>query len=451
MTSTPPTIAALEPRDEAGHQFVLYSDSTSGEPEGAHEKRHALVIAVIRRLAPSPEFISYPGDAVMRGSSREQWKHWLDIEMAWARDSNLPIYQATSNHNVIDAKSVEVYREFWPDTLSNGPTDTQGLEYSVRRGNLLYVCTHQPNAISDDRLGRDPAHLEWLDQTLKEHADAEFKLVAGHYPVFPVNGYLQAPLWCFPEPERAPFWNVLRHHSVTAYLCSHIIAFDFQVHDGIPQITSGGGGTDYLMPNATEYLHATQISVDRDGLRYQVIDTDGGIPEDGAWPLSEGDVDWTPASTVVVAEHFATSIVLIALREVGSLWDLEQDGMGPGAFRPDVHWLASDDGRFALGVEASSGRFFVDLDLDRFGTQRWYGPPHGFCHTYTARPANIGLEVALHPKLGPGGILARRHDKTDWSSMFSSSAAGLECFTWPSALVTQSELVALRYATIVLP
>jgi len=74
----------------------------------------------------------------------------------------------------------------------------------------------------------------WLDRVLREHQDAKFKFVAGHYPVFPVNGYAESPLWCFKPEERAPFWNVLVKHEVGAYLASHIIAFDIQIHESVP-------------------------------------------------------------------------------------------------------------------------------------------------------------------------------------------------------------------------
>ena len=55
------SIPALLPRGR-GHQFLLYGDSCSGVPGGAHEQTFASVNAVIRGLQPQPEFILFLGD-----------------------------------------------------------------------------------------------------------------------------------------------------------------------------------------------------------------------------------------------------------------------------------------------------------------------------------------------------------------------------------------------------
>lgn len=438
------SIPSLTPRDASGHQFVLYADATSGEPGGVHEARHAQVIEIVRRFRPEPEFISFPGDAVMHGNVRAEWEHWLGVEMAWLQGAPYPLYQSTSNHNTGHNASLALYRTFWPDTPDNGPVGAEGLAYFLRRGNLLYVSMHQPEPYTAEDVARVPHQNEWLDQVLTEQADAEYKIVAGHYPVHPVNGYLQAPLWCFPAQAREPFWAVLRKHQVVAYLCSHVIAFDCQIHDGIPQITSGGAGTDYLMPSSTEYLHAAQISIDRLGLRYQAVDTAAATREYGAWPIPGLSLDdWHSRSTtgsVVPAPEAADGLLIVSLAETGAVWERITAGLEPKPFTPEVRWLASDDGRFVLGADVATGRFFVDLELEDHGRQRWYGLHHGF-----DKAVGIGIYVAFHPGLGPGGVLARLHTEATWTSMQSSSAAGLEAFTWPEALNLQHQCLSLRY------
>ena len=39
--------------------------------------------------------------------------------------------------------------------------------------------------------------------------------------------------------------------------------------------------------------------------------------------------------------------------------------------------------------------------------------------------------LALHPGMGPGGILYRRDDSAPWSSLSSTSPKGTEDLTWP--------------------
>ena len=126
----------------------------------------------------------------------------------------------------------------------------------------------------------------WLDRTLSEQADARYKLVLGHHPVHPVNGF-SGPYQreVGPEDGRA-FWQVLVRHQVLAYVCSHILAFDVQVHDGVLQILTAGAGTAHRMPEGIEYLHAVQVVLDAGGLRYQVLDTAGQVREWLIWPLA---------------------------------------------------------------------------------------------------------------------------------------------------------------------
>ena len=126
----------------------------------------------------------------------------------------------------------------------------------------------------------------WLDRTLSEQADARYKLVLGHHPVHPVNGF-SGPYQreVGPEDGRA-FWQVLVRHQVLAYVCSHILAFDVQVHDGVLQILTAGAGTAHRMPEGIEYLHAVQVVLDAGGLRYQVLDTAGQVREWLVWLLA---------------------------------------------------------------------------------------------------------------------------------------------------------------------
>ncbi|GHF72904.1 hypothetical protein FHX82_000631 [Amycolatopsis bartoniae] len=404
-------IVALTPRDESGHQFVLYSDSTSGEPGCPHEARRRRVTEVIRRLRPRPEFLAFPGDAVMDGADAGQWRHWLDVEMRWARDAGLPLYQATSNHHCYSAECEPVFRRHNPQIPPNGPEDQRGLAYYVRRGNLLYVCLHQPERSDEYESAFRFDDTAWLERVLAEHADAEYKFVAGHYPVFPVNGYSEAPQWCFKPDERERFWDALVRRGVDAYLCSHVIAFDVQVRKGIPQVTSAGAGTSPHMPEGVEYLHVTQLAVDRAGSRYQVLDVHGNVRERLEWPFPAGGAkDWPVVDAVRPPRGF-DGILLLQIRTGGG-------------------WLSSPGREFWAGP--SAGRLAVEVDLPGCGTQRWTGPVLD----------RAAVQVALHPAMGPGGVLWRWTDEDSWSSMESASARGLSGFRWPAEIERHGEVEA---------
>jgi len=279
-----PHIEALVPRTQPGCQFVCYGDCCSGVPGGPFEANFAAVNAVLRRIEPQPEFIVFLGDHIAGGTPdmaelRRQWRYWLDHEMAWL-DPAVPIYHTTSNHNTYGPESEQLWREVFPDIPRNGPPGQEGLSYFARRGKLLLVAV---NTAFSGLGGHGHVESVWLDRVLSQNADACYKLVAGHHPIFPVNGYDEYPLWRVVPEEGRVFWETLVRHGVIAYLCSHVIAFDCQEHDGVLQITSGGAGTNFgpggFMPGPTEYLHLVQAAIDPLGLRYQVLDIDGKARE----------------------------------------------------------------------------------------------------------------------------------------------------------------------------
>ena len=435
LTEQESFIKALVPRDESGHQFILYSDSTSGQKGLAHESNHRKVIDIIQKITPEPAFIAQPGDAVMHGEDESQWRHWWHIEMKWLKDKKYPLYQSTSNHHVYSKESEDLFKKHNPQIPQNGPEGFKGLAYWIRKENLLYVSTHQP----DRRRYQQYLRMDdtaWLDEVLAMNRDADYKFVAGHYPVYPVNGYLENPRWCFKPDERKGFWDTLVRHGVDAYLCSHIIAFDTQIHQGIPQICSGGAGTTYgyrgMMPGTTEYYHATQIAVDKKGLRYQVLDVHDKMRESLSWPFSLGknwrrvnsnQIAWAPAMDHQGNLNLIRAIKLNALR-----LPPEPPANTLYSYQKTITLLSSDENRFWLGIDLLPGRLHVNLKLDGPGEVSWLGPP------VTFSSAGETIELAFHPALGPGGILWRWSEKHPWNSMETTSASGLERFSWPALL-----------------
>ena len=289
-----PSIAALVPQG-AGHQFVFYGDCCSGTVGGPTENNFAQVNASLAQLDPQPDFIIFLGDHVSgtpgdAQGMKKQWHHWLTKEMAWLDSDQIPLYHITSNHDTRDQVLESVWRETFPDIPNNGPPGQEGLSYWVRHDDLLLVMV---NTNFSGLGGNGHVESDWLDATLRDQADARHKIVVGHHPVFPVNGYDDRPQWCIVQPEAQAFWSVLVRHKVIAYLCSHIIAFDVQEHDGIPQICSGGAGTNYgpggFMGDG-EYHHFVQAALDEHEFRLQTIDTDGQVTERYSRPLNTPSV-----------------------------------------------------------------------------------------------------------------------------------------------------------------
>jgi Calcineurin-like phosphoesterase len=415
-------IEALTPEGQ-GHQLVLYGDSCSGVPGAPHEASHARVNAVVARLAPPPEFIVYTGDEVIgltadESELRAQWRHWLDQEMAWLDREAIPLYHATGNHTTYDAMSERVFADVLPWLPRNGPPDQQGLSYFVRRDDLLIVFVHT----AWTGLGGE-GHVEtvWLEQTLRLNHDATWKLVVGHHPVFPVNGFSGRCQREIAAEHAGAFWRILVGHGVLAYVCSHILAFDVQVHEGVLQITTAGAGTAHRMPEDVEYLHCVQAALDRRGLRYQVLDDHGQVRERLSWPpeLPRSN-EWRPLSPgaqaaprqgALVAWRFAGHAAPEGAGTPQTLVAAWSDGV---ALAPLWIGLTGRDQRLTVMIGPSPGR----------SPHYWFGP--GF---ETGSP--FDFHVALHADMGPGGILWRQSDAAPWSSLQGASPWGVERLVWP--------------------
>lgn len=420
-------IYALRPRSRSGHQFVVYGDSCSGVPGGRHEATFARINSVLSRLSPGPEFICFLGDEIVglthdAGELRRQWRYWQDHEMAWLVGQAIPLYRTTGNHTTFDAQSESIFREMRPQLPQNGPVGQQGLCYWVRHDGLLLAFV---NTLWSGFGVEGHVETEWLAATLSDHADARFKLVLGHHPVFPANGNA-GPFQRTIEPSNGEeFWDVLVKHGVLAYLCSHMLAFDVQVHRGVLQIVTAGAGTSPLMPPEREYHHAVQVAIDDVGLRYQVLDKTGMARERLTWPLEVGESAKWPALDRL--DHHGDSgnespsplqcwkiscrLAKTEIRTAQTLlagWHAELD------FAPIWIGIVGREPFLAVHLTAERGR----------SPHLWVGPsiPPG---------GEWECQVCLHLDMGAGGVLWRLDDAEPWTSMAAASAWGPGQVPWP--------------------
>ncbi|MCP3414133.1 MULTISPECIES: metallophosphoesterase family protein [Bradyrhizobium] len=418
-------IPSLLPRN-SGHQFVIYADACSGVPGALHERTFASVNDVVRRLHPAPEFILFPGDEIIgltadADALRAQWRHWFEVEMSWFDRRAVPLWHTTGNHTTYDEMSEAVFREVL-QLPRNGPPGQEGLSYWVRRDDLLIVFVHTLWS----RLGGE-GHVEtdWLQAVLAQHKDARHKLVLGHHPVYAINGYSGSYQREIGHEYRERFWDILVRADVAAYLCSHILAFDVQVHRGVLQVCTAGAGTAHRMPEGVEYLHCVQAALDQDGFRYQVLDTEGVVREQLAWPLPSLDqAAWSPlprgTSPAPLSGTLAPATV-IALKLSGRT--------AAGTAAPQTLLCTPAPGVIAplwLGLRGPNQTLTLILGRERGRSPYyWIGPDLG-------ANSDFDLDIAFYPDMGPGGVLWRRSGDTRWTSCAAISATGLERFAWPA-------------------
>ncbi len=421
-------IPALRPRG-AGYQFVCYADSCSGVPGALHERTFGEINRVVGRLRPQPEFICFPGDEIQGlladdDALRTQWRYWLDQEMSWLDREAVPLYHTTGNHTTYDDASEAIFREMLPQLPRNGPPGQEVLSYFVRRGDLLLIFV---NTLWSGLGGEGRVETDWLEETLAANANARHKLVCGHHPAFPVNGF-SGPYQRELAPENADaFWQVLVRHQVTAYLCSHILAFDVQVHQGILQITTAGAGTAHRMPEELEYLHCVQLALDEAGLRYQVLDSAGRLREWLAWPPTISDSTGWPLFSGGAGRQFPAKRDALASDLLA--WRIRGVTPESGNGSPQTLIAGWDEGpglaTVWIGLIGAEQRLAVLLSPQPGRS------PH-LWHGQTLSPDQpFELQVGIHTGMGPGGIMWREDDDAPWTSLRAASPWGAERVTWP--------------------
>ncbi|MHC2435810.1 metallophosphoesterase family protein [Bradyrhizobium sp. USDA 4451] len=418
-------IPSLLPRSP-GHRFVIYADACSGVAGAPHERSFASVNNVVRRLHPAPEFILFPGDEIIgltadADALRAQWRHWFEVEMSWLDRRAVPLWHTTGNHTTYDEMSEAVFREELK-LPRNGPPGQDGLSYWVRRDNLVMVFVH---TLWSGLGGEGHVETDWLQAVLEQHKDARHKLVLGHHPVYPINGFSGSYQREIGHEYSARFWDILVRADVTAYLCSHILAFDVQVHRGVLQICTAGAGTAHRMPEGVEYLHCVQAALDQRGLRYQVLDTEGAVREQLAWPLPPFDsAAWSPlprGTSPAPLSGMPAPATVVALKLSGRT--------AAGVAAPQTLLCTPVPGMIAplwLGLRGPNQTLTLILGRERGRSPHyWVGPDLG-------ADSDFDLDVALYPDMGPGGVLWRHSAEARWTSCTAISATGLERFSWPA-------------------
>ncbi|MEM7030105.1 MAG: metallophosphoesterase [Chloroflexota bacterium] len=429
---TPQRIPALTPKNNQGHHFVCYADCCSGIAGTDREATFAAVNAVVSALDPAPQFICFPGDEIRGLTADEaelyrQWDHWFNQEMTWLDREAMPLYHTTGNHTAYDSVSARVYREVMAHLPQNGPVGQTSLSYFVRRDDLLLVFV---DTMGTGIGGEGRVETDWLAETLAAHRDASYKFVLGHHPAFAINGYSGAYQRQI-DPDIAPiFWRILVENGVIAYLCSHMLAFDVQVHQGVLQILTAGAGTPYLTPAETEYFHSVQMAVDDDGLRYQVLDTTGTAREWLQWPprLSVETV-WKPLQLSVQAAAFQGAPQTDAPASDLVMWQFS--GTIAETTTPDQRSLLAgwnnqtDLMTFWLGIAGANNQLCLQVwHAPGRSPHMWVGP-----NLPVGQPFNV--QMMVHTGMGAGGFLYRWGDNEAWSSMIGASAWGAERMAWP--------------------
>ncbi len=466
-------------------QFVQYADVLGGIPgrEGEGEELFRKANEVILSLSPAPAFLIFNGDHVEGYCSiaelKEQWSYFLQRE---AIDPPFPVYHLPGNHDTVsftenipnpygrafpNSEAEDLYRAAFPDIPDNGPPGQRGLSWYAAGSDYVLVALHP---IFSGRSSTGFDDLDWLREVLEQFSDKPVKLIASHFPLFPVNGYARhSPYphasWIIDPEQTERILDLLVNCKVSAYLCAHVCAFDFQIHRNIPQICSAGGGHPVLYPPYAEYHHIARITIDGKQLRAEAIGLDGNIREVCEWPA--GGLQISPAAlndpgkAAEIGElwqrakglrfRFAGTVASAASdsgngdREFLCGWDNEIGppllwiGIPAGTARLVLKAvLFPDPEQITEGTQANQRVINRDCGINRgSGVNRDKRKTIAYPVTFTGPnlPPEFIIDIILDKTMGPGGVLVSVREseeaEQEWNSMASCSPFGFESWPWP--------------------
>ena len=426
------------------HQFIIYSDSCSGVAGTEYADNLRKINQHIVDICPAPDFICFSGDEIIGLTNnelklQEQWDYWKNTEMKYFYDNNIPIYNTTGNHTTYNSLSEKVFKDTFHQIPHNGPDNQIGLSYYIIRGNLLMIFV---NTCSEILGGEGRVETEWIEKVLLEHKHIEHKLVIGHHPIFPPNGFTGDFSRNIETENGKLFHQILVKNKVLAYVCSHLLAFDIQVQEGVLQLMSAGAGTPFRMPEGIEYLHFVIAQINNTGFSFQVIDIDGNLREQLSWPLKNNNLQY-PISLKIGnnkipfekwnddTKSYIKFQITGKIDANSSKQTILYSSNNPEEDMPQI-WigLTGIEKRLTILINPTQGR----------SPRHWYGPILKDKH-------KVDLDLILHKGMGPCGILWKMTEEENWSSCLNANVRGLENLPWIENWHIENKEVKIKYET----
>lgn len=193
-------------------------------------------------------------------------------------DRNMTVYVAPGDHEYGDDGGLargDIARAFGEEFTRqmgmprNGPAEHAGRSFFVRQGNLL-VITLDTFEDAGERFAYTvgDAQLQWMEEVLTDHKDAQFVIVQGHLPIVGPVESKNSSASMLKDGVESGLWKLMVKHEVDIYLCGEHHRITVKKRDGIWQIVHGA-----LWGTQTD-LNYMRGSVNDDRLTLELIEFD---------------------------------------------------------------------------------------------------------------------------------------------------------------------------------
>ena len=215
-------------------RFIVYGDTRT------YNKRHKFVVS--RMLKYDPAFVINVGDLVMDGRITSDWDGFF-----WAIKDLSARYPYLVSHGNHEYNSIYFYEAF------NIPYNRAW--YSFDYGNAHFIVLNADVLLMQKNEELMKEQTEWLIRDLEAHKDAKFKFVFYHEP-FWTNCIEYGEEGVSPTID---WWKpIFEKYGVTIVFNSHYHLYERFFVDGIPYVTTGGGGGPLYLKVKEEKVPGTQ-------------------------------------------------------------------------------------------------------------------------------------------------------------------------------------------------
>jgi hypothetical protein len=236
--------------------FVVFSDIQQGY--GVYRQ----LAKNIGDLSPLPVLAVCCGDLMLRPNNEAEWVTFKNYSEPIT--SRMPLMIIRGNHEGNDPVSEQFLREMW-----DFPPDC--FYYSVRKEDALFIILD--TQISGEERGILNQQLAWLEDRLDSASSdpgIQAIFIFTHQPLYPQGLHKGNDLVNADELHLL----FLAHPRIRAVFSGHDHFFNCFQKDGIPYITTGGGGGDLFHGAGGDYFHFVKVSYNMDRLKFTLKTVD---------------------------------------------------------------------------------------------------------------------------------------------------------------------------------
>jgi len=237
--------------------FVVYGDSRTNFDISQK------IVQLIDTYDDSLDLIFHTGDIVTFGYRIDEWERYFSI----LKIIKTPIYFAVGNHDTNQNEDASNFIRYAK------PPDDQ-LYYAVRHKHALFLVLNSENTVKKAAIiGKQ---WDWLTKQLQD-STAQFKFMILHRPLYTEMAHIGDCLDHHPK-ERDQLQNLLVQHRVTMVFAGHNHYYSKSWHDGIPNITTGGGGAPLYTDDAHGgFYHIVLVNIRGSQVIATAIDLTGKV------------------------------------------------------------------------------------------------------------------------------------------------------------------------------